>query len=75
MKEPMDIYSKPGTKVRLINDTNYQCGGPERVKRFLNPVQVYTVAKINISAWHSVVYLKEIGLQWGFNTCCFEEVK
>jgi hypothetical protein len=69
-REIMDIYSKPGTKVRFTGEGGYEHQNAY-AKSFLNVGKTYTVAETEVGDWHTDVTLEEYpGLQ--FNSVLFE---
>lgn len=71
MFEPMDIYSKEGTKVKYMNKNGYE-GDREYANKFLKEGKVYTVEDIEVGGFMSYVYLKEFPSK-PFNSVMFKE--
>lgn len=73
----MNIYSKPGTKVKVCSVNGKVQGGYESDKeliiKYLDLKKTYTVEYIEIHDSCSYVYLKEVP-DIGFNTVCFNTV-
>jgi len=73
----MNIYSKPGTKVKVDFVKGKVQGGYESDKemiiKYLDLKKTYTVEYIEIHDSCSYVYLKEVP-DIGFNTVCFNTV-
>ncbi len=67
----MDIYTKPGKKVKFLNKNGYDWQKEEAAK-VLNTEDEYTVVDIDIGGWMSDVYLE--GFPHPFNTVMFENV-
>ena len=70
--KPMDIYSKPGTKVVYAypdNGYNYEC---ELAKEILVIGNVYEVEKINVGRFSTTVKLK--GIDRTFNSVMFKNI-
>lgn len=68
----MDIYAKPGTRVRFTGQGGYD-HHKEHAGKFLTVDSIYTVAGTTVSAWHTDVYLEEFPKE-GFNSVMFVEV-
>lgn len=69
----MDIYSKPGTKVRYLDENGYDHQPVDAREAGLVKGQLYEVDRIEVGGWSSEVFLK--GFKHGFNTVMFENVK
>lgn len=67
----MDIYAKPGTKVRFLNRNGYD-RDLEYANEVLNTEDVYEVERVDIGGWSSSVYL--VGQKRPFNTVMFDIV-
>lgn len=69
--EVMDIYSRPGTKVKFIgrNGHDYQLA---KAKEIFTEGQILTIKQIDVSNWSSSVQFEEVG-GW-FNTVMFGRV-
>lgn len=68
----MDIYTKPGEKVRFTNpEAGYQ-GDIETVKKHLQVGETYTVMDVEVEDWDSRVTFVETGSDVSFNTVHFE---
>lgn len=67
------IYSKPGTKVRFIGKNGYEMPLNLALKTFLVG-QELTVKQIVVGSFLSEVQFEELPNKW-FNTVMFEEVK
>lgn len=73
-----NIYSKPGTKVKVTVDENKNVINgrdydKEQIKKYIFTDKIYTVSYIEVENWSSAVYFEETG-EIGFNTVCFEEI-
>lgn len=68
----MDIYSKPGTRVRFTGFGGYDLD-QKHARQHLMIGSTYTVSKIDVSDWSSMVHLREVPGN-GFNTVMFSEV-
>lgn len=69
---PMDIYAKPGTKVRFTGLGGYDTQ-QANARKYINVGDILTVKKIEVGSWSSSVCFEE----WphnNFNTVMFEEV-
>jgi len=73
MTPSMDIYSKPGTRIRFKDNGGYR-EQRESALQILSYDEVYTVARIDVYSSSSFVVLNEIPLR-SFNTTMFEEVE
>lgn len=71
--DSMDIYSKPGTKVRFTGYGGYEYQ-QEFARRFLDIDGIYTVEDTDVQAWHTDVFLRERPKK-GFNSVMFAEVE
>lgn len=69
----MDIYAKPGTKVKYLGKNGYDAER-ERAKEFLEVGAVLTVKEIDVHSWVSYALFEEVPGVW-FNTVMFEEVE
>ena len=69
----MDIYCKPGHKVKYIgtDDRQVQWGGCDDPRKVLTEGNVYEVEEVEIHSWYTKVYL--VGISQGFNSCSFED--
>lgn len=72
----MNIYAKPGTKIKVTEQTaqNGLLGDIEKVKKFLNIEKSYTVAYTEIGQSRTNVYLQELPGE-SFNSVNFTEVE
>src|SRR5690606_10525551 len=66
----MNIYSKPGTKIRFDHENAGYPGDGERAKKYIKVGEIYTVEKIDIGQSCSRVILKEVP-NVEFNTVLF----
>lgn len=69
----MNIFAKPGTKIRFIPRDNGHDPDREHAKEYLTEGQIYTVKMIDVGHYYSEVEIKEIPNQW-FNTVLFDDV-
>lgn len=69
----MDIYSKPGTKVKATKLNNGYNQDKELAKQYLTEGAIYTVKEIEVGNWRTEVSLEEINGVW-FNSVHFENV-
>lgn len=67
--EAMDIYSKPGTRVRFTGHGGYD-HHKEHANKFLTVDQVYTVERTEVGGWHTDIYLEGFPHE-GFNSVMF----
>lgn len=73
--ETMNIYSKPGHKVKVTKCSSKN-GYPHdsaKIQEFLTIGKIYTVKEIEVDAWYSTVILTDFPDE-RFNTVCFEDV-
>ena len=70
---PMDIYSKPNTKVFFLDENGYDYDR-ETAQKYMKKGDFFTVKHIEVGNWSSTVFFNEIPDQ-GFNTVMFEELK
>ena len=74
MKETMDIYSKPGTKVRFAYpDAGYPHHQAD-ARKHLEEGYGYTVERTEVESCHTDVYLQEIP-SVAFNSVMFAPVE
>jgi hypothetical protein len=69
----IDIYSRPGTKVRYANPNAGYPGETRKAKEHLDPEKVYTVHHTDVYDAHTDVWLDEVPNKH-FNSCLFDEV-
>lgn len=72
----MDIYSKPGTKIRFSGDVTQDqinWGGHDDPRGILIPGHEYTVDETEVRSWYTKLRLKEHPGK-SFNTIWFEEI-
>jgi hypothetical protein len=67
-----NIYAKPGTVVRFLNENGYDRELDE-ARRVLKDIPILTVKHIDVGGWVSYVTFEEI--EGEFNTVMFEEVE
>ena len=67
----MDIYARPGTKVKFEHFWGYD-SDIERAKKYLKKGAIYTVEKTEVDAFYTDVFLKEIP-SVPFNSVMFKE--
>lgn len=58
-KEPIDIYSKEGTKVKYTGEGGYD-HHRDHADTYLIVGEIYTIDHTDVSNWHTDVYLKEV---------------
>lgn len=58
-QEPIDIYSKEGTKVKYTGKGGYDCH-KEYANKHLKVGEIYTIDHTDVGGWHTDVYLKEV---------------
>lgn len=68
-QEPIDIYSKEGTKVKYTGKGGYD-HHKEHANKHLKIGDIYTIDHTDVHAWNTNVYLKEIPNE-GFNSVHF----
>jgi hypothetical protein len=68
----MNIYAKPGTKVRYLAKNGYE-GERKFANTILSEGQILTVAETDVGGWRTTVYFEEYP-RCGFNSVMFEEV-
>ena len=66
-QEPIDIYSKEGTKVKYTGKGGYE-HHKKHADKYLKVGETYTVDHTDVGGWHTDVYLKEVPSQ------CFNSV-
>lgn len=71
--ELMDIYSKPGTKVRFIAENPDGYNISKESAKLLKLDRVYTIDHTEVGGWSTEVYLKEFPGKI-FNSVWFEKV-
>lgn len=71
-EEYMDIYSRPGTKIKFDAGGGWE-DDKEKAKQVLTVGSIYTVSSIDVRSSHSYVHLEEVS--GGFNTVMFKKVK
>ena len=69
----MDIYSKPGTKVRYLSKNGYD-GQRQAADLIFTKGQILTVKNIDVDSWSSSVEFEELRNKW-FNTVMFENIE
>lgn len=70
----MDVYSKPGSKVRFANPDSGRDYDIKLAKKELKVGQIYTIDYTDVGSWHTDVYLVEKpGIP--FNSVHFANVK
>ena len=58
-QEPIDIYSKEGTKVKYTGEGGYD-HHKEYANKHLKVGEIYTIDYTDVGGWHTDVYLKEV---------------
>ena len=68
----MDIYAKPGTKVKFLGCNGYEFELQEAMKTFV-PGEILTVDNIEVGGWSSSAEFEEFPGRW--NTVMFGDVE
>lgn len=70
----MNIYAKPGTKIKFSRPTAGYEHHQETAARYLTVGNVYTVHETDVGGWHTDVYLTEFpGI--AFNSVMFSDIE
>ena len=70
----MNIYAKPGTKVKFVSNKLYRWDIDPKNADVLTPGNVYTVDRMEIHSWHTEVYLIEHP-KVEFNSVWFDDME
>ncbi len=69
----MDIFAKPGTRVRYCERAGHDCE-IKHAEKHITFGEVYTVLYTDVHDWFTDVYLVEFGENISFNSVMFKEV-
>lgn len=68
----MDIRAEPGSRIKFVYPDNGYSVHQATAKQYLRPDHVYTVELVDVSAYHTDVFLVEVpGVS--FNSVLFED--